>query len=703
VKDVLDQAAATFREEASERLAELESTLLELEANPCDMELVARAFRAMHTIKGSGAMFGYDEVASFTHELETVFDEVRKGRIAIDAALIGQALAGKDLIRLMLEQPAADTQDERRRLVEQLRARLPQQGAAPPVARGRSGARGAARRTYHILFAPYRELFADGTNPLGLLDELTTLGECSTIAHTTLVPPLESIDPESCFLQWNILLTTSATPETIRDVFLFVEDRCALRIDLVDDGESLEDGDYKRLGEILVERGHLTTEQLEQALRDQRRIGELLLDKGVVPAEAVEAAALEQKVVREARARREAGAKADSGSSIRVSADRLDGLVDLVGELVIAQARLNQLSASRQDTELAGVVEEMERLATDLRRSTLDMRMVPIGTTFGRFKRQVRDLSAELCKEIDLVTEGAETELDKTVIERLGDPLVHLIRNSCDHGVESPEARCASGKARRGTVKLSAYHTGPNVYIEIEDDGAGIDVEAVRAKAVERGLLAPDARPPLQEVLRLIFLPGFSTAGTVSEVSGRGVGMDVVKRSIDALRGSVEVESRRGQGTIVRLRLPLTLAIIEGLLVAVGEARFVLPMSLVEECVQLVRPEAERTRDSDVAVVRGNPVPCLRLRQWFDTDDILPLHEQVVITTVDDQRFGFVVDRVIGPQQTVIKTLGRLCEQSLGISGATILGDGNVALIVDVPALVREAGLRAVERTDKAS
>jgi two-component system chemotaxis sensor kinase CheA len=335
----------------------------------------------------------------------------------------------------------------------------------------------------------------------------------------------------------------------------------------------------------------------------------------------------------------------------------------------------------------------MDRLAAELRDSTLSIRMVPIGTTFGRFKRLVRDLSAELGKEIDLQTEGAETELDKTVIERLGDPLVHLIRNSCDHGIESPEQRKTAGKTARGTVRLSAYHTGPNVFIEIRDDGAGLDAEAIRAKGIERGLLTADATPSQQDLFKLIFQAGFSTAKALSNVSGRGVGMDVVKRSIDALRGSVEVQSVKGQGTTIRLRLPLTLAIIEGLMVGVGDAKYVLPMSLVEECVELTREDVERSHGNSLATVRGELVPYLRLREWFAIVGERPAIEQIVIVSVEGTRFGFVVDAVVGQHQTVIKTLGHMYRQTEGLSGATILGDGTVALIVDVSALIRASNV----------
>lgn len=701
--DYADTIASGFLEEAAERLAELETALLALECDPDNAELVAGAFRAMHTIKGSGAMFGFDLVAEFTHELETVFDEVRSGRLAVSAPLIDLALAAKDLIRRLLAGEGQETSVERERLVQALRAFLPSLRPGPKDGSGRgkrtgSGAtapnetEGSPEQTFRVVFRPKIDLFRNGTNPAGLFRELAALGTSVVVAYPSQVPDLEELDAEACYLRWDIIVSTSRGMDAIRDVFIFVEDHAEIRIEVLDDGRSSpSDSEYKRLGEILVERGELATDCLKEILGSQKRVGDLLVERGVVSPEAVEAAAIEQRVVRQVRARREAASQPDSASSVRVAADKLDQLIDLVGELVIAQARLGRLAYLHDDPELLSVAENMDRLAADLRDSTLKIRMVPIGTTFGKFKRLVRDLSAELGKQIELVTEGAETELDKTVIERLGDPLVHLIRNSCDHGIEDPEARRAAGKPAQGLVRLRAYHTGPNVFIEIQDDGGGLDLAAIRQRAVERELIAADSRMSEAETYRLIFLPGFSTATTVSNLSGRGVGMDVVKRSVDGLRGTVEVESAQGVGTTIRLCLPLTLAIIEGLLVSVGQAHYVLPMSLVEECVELTVVDAKKTRGNCVVAVRGELVPYLRLRDWFAAEGEQPEIEQVVIASADGFRFGFVVDDVLGQHQTVIKNLGRCYRNVQGLSGATILGDGTVALIVDVPALIRSS------------
>ncbi|MBI5015729.1 MAG: chemotaxis protein CheA [Deltaproteobacteria bacterium] len=694
----VDQYREVFREEAGELLIELETTLLELEESPTDPDLVARAFRAMHTIKGSGAMFGFDDISTFTHELETVFDRVRNGQLAVTPDLVGLALRAKDVIREMLDATGCGEGDQEQRdaIVAALKALASPRPADPPSAApaapapapvpaspAPSAAPGVAQ-TYRVRFQPRPELLRDGVDPAPLLDDLGRLGSCRVVPDTR--APVSPSDVPC----WTAILTTDRGLDAIRDVFLFVDDRSDVTIEVVDDGQSLDaEAGYKKLGEILVERGDVSPEDLQAVLSSQKRIGDLLEETGLVPPVAVAAAAAEQQVVREVRKKRESAVSGADASSIRVAAEKLDSLVDRVGELVIAQARLSQIAASRIDPDLVSISEEIERLAAELRDTTLNIRMLPIGTTFSRFRRLVRDLTGELGKEIDLVTEGAETELDKTVIERLGDPLVHLIRNSCDHGIEPSGARAAAGKPRKGTVRLSAFHSGPNVYIEIADDGAGLDPDVLRAKGVERGLIAPDAKVTEKDLFGLIFQAGFSTAKTLSSVSGRGVGMDVVKRSIDALRGTVEIKSAKGVGTTLRIKLPLTLAIIEGLLVEVGEERFALPLSLVEECIELTRDDVARAHGRHLAPVRGELVPYVRLREWFGTEGEGPPIEQIAITSVDGSRFGFVVDHVIGQHQTVIKALGKMYQDIEGLSGATILGDGSVALILDVPKLVQ--------------
>jgi len=723
-----------YKEEAYELLAELESSLLELEENADNKELIGRVFRAMHTIKGSGAMAGYHDIAEFTHELETVFDLVREGKMKITRELINLSLSARDQIKMMLdisdtdETEKSETRDSRLRIISSLRKLIPETVKVDSSLTLESTIQTEQKTsqfsetsevspknsefpitTYRIRFQPSRNVFKNGTNPILLIDELRSLGDSAVIPQTDAVPVLKKLDAETCYIYWDVILTTFHTINSIKDVFIFVEDNSMLKIDLIDDEGFMEDeADYKRLGEILVDRNDLTCDDLKKMLRSRKRIGEMLVEHNVVDQGKIESALAEQKKIRELRKKRQ---EATAATSIRVPADKLDKLVNLVGELVTAQARFSQLVAVddedaeiisvsedidhifdfQEESELSSLAEEVERITRELREITMSIRMLPIGATFSKFKRMVRDLSSELRKKAILTTQGEDTELDKTVIDRLNDPLIHLIRNTMDHGIETPEKRAALGKPEEGTISLSAEHSGAEVVICISDDGAGIDTEVIRAKAVEKGLLSPDAKPGYYELLSLVFVSGFSTVKQVSDISGRGVGMDVVKQSIENLRGSVEIRSKKNVGTTVTLRLPLTLVIVDGLLVRVGEGFFVLPLSFVEECVELNRETAERTRNQNMMTFRGKAISYLSLRNFFMIEGDLPEVLQVVVVESNHNRTGIEVDAVIGKIQTVIKSLGNVYKDVKAISGATIMGDGTVALILDVNQLIQAA------------
>jgi two-component system chemotaxis sensor kinase CheA len=681
-----------FREEAMELLTELESSLLELEENPDDGELIGRTFRAMHTIKGSGAMFGFSEISGFTHEVETVYDLVRNGATEVSKELVDDTLKACDLIRCMLDGGEKVDEEEKQRLTNAFKAMAQDGGVAEPHPGNDSPAASPqenkdCEKTYRIRFKPPREIFMCGTDPVRLLDELRQLGECRVVAHLSEIPPFADLDPEQCHVFWDIILTTNRGIDSIKDIFIFVEDDSELKIEVIDgSGGRFDEPACKKLGEILVERGDLTAEDMEKVLKGRKRFGEILVEQRLASPSQVEAALVEQRQVREVQQKRQSG---ESAASIRVPSEKLDKLVDLVGELVTVQARLSQTAGQYGDSQLTLIAEEVERLTSELRDGTLNIRMMPIGATFSKFRRLVRDLSGELSKDVEMTTEGAETELDKTVIERLNDPLVHLIRNSIDHGIESPEAREAAGKPRQGTVALTAVHSGDSVEITIRDDGAGLDKEAIRAKAIERKLITETADLSEKELFALIFAPGFSTAKKITGVSGRGVGMDVVRQSIEALRGTIEISSLKGEATTISIRLPLTLAIIESLLVKIGGESFVVPLSMVEECLELSGEDIARAHGRHLAKVRGGLVSYIPLRERFGITKDPPDIQQIVITESAGDRTGLLVDTVIGEHQTVIKSLGKAYRGVQGISGATILGDGSVALILDVPQLVK--------------
>jgi two-component system chemotaxis sensor kinase CheA len=734
----MDKQQQAYREEAYELLSELEISLLELEETPDDDDLIDQVFRAMHTIKGSSAMFGFDAIATFTHEVETVFDLVRSGQMPVSKELVNLALKSRDQIKQMLDTPEMNS-DKNEKIIKQLQnlssasnvstnetnqdalieldldlelepepkfepeptlesepepePTLESEPEPEPVTstdemnekKDRVALESSSTITYRIRFAPNPKLLIYGTNPFQLIHDIQELGETTIVAQTNKIPDLFEIEPDLCYVHWDIILTTDQGIEAIRDIFIFIEDSCDVHIEMIDEDGEIEFGsDYKKLGQILIERKDISSDLLKQTLQKQRRLGEILVESHAADQGHVESALAEQNHIRTVREKRK---KSETSSSIRVDAEKLDTLVDLVGELVTVQATLSQKAFSSEDTELIGIAEQVERLTADLRDNTMSIRMLPISTTFSTFKRLVRDLSNELGKEVSMSTEGGKTELDKKVIERLNDPMVHIIRNCIDHGIESPDVREKAGKSRAGTISLVAVHSGANVLIKISDDGAGIDPQRIRAIALEKGIITPDTELSETETYNLLFAPGFSTAKIVSDISGRGVGMDVVKSSIESLRGTIEIESEIGVGTTITLKLPLTLAIIDGLLVEVGKEYYVLPLSAVEECVELTQADRDKSKGRNIAWVRDEIIPYVPLRELFQIQSPPPQIEQVVIVEIDGALIGYVVDNIIGEHQTVIKSLGRVYRGAKEFSGATILADGSVALILDAQRL----------------
>ncbi|MBD8065813.1 chemotaxis protein CheA [Devosia sp. PTR5] len=648
----------TFRQEARELLDLLEAGLLDLEQDPGNGDLINSAFRALHTIKGSGAMFGFTAVAEFVHEFETAFDRVRKGQSEATKALIGVALDAKDHIHRLIENPdrritGGDV------ILSQLRQVVegtPVEPVAPsPVAERTPAQKVDTTRLWRLTFFLPSDALVYGTNPLLLLDELAQIGPITVTALTDRIPDLDILDPEVPQIGWQVDIEADDPTSAIDDVFLFLRDSMELSL-------------------VPLERAPAAAIDLEE--HTQLAAAPRAQEPAAVP------------VPPRAKAQEKAETDKPAASSLRVPAERLDELMDRVGELVIAQARLSQIAALSSDTALKTIAEELERLSSGLRDTTMGIRMVPIGSLFGRFRRLVHDLSGELGKPIDFITTGEETELDKTMIERLADPLVHLIRNSVDHGLETAERRAAAGKPAKGQVRLSAVYSGAEVAISVSDDGAGLDAARIRAKAEENRLITPETKLTDGELHQLIFAPGFSTAKEVTSLSGRGVGMDVVKRTIDGLRGTIEVSTRPGEGTTMTLRLPLTLAIIDGMLVRVGTGRYTIPLAAVEECVELPEGLEGQAKGRNFLDIRGSLVPYLRLREVFGITAPRELHQKVVIVSSGEGRVGLVVDQIIGNNQTVIKQLSKLHSDIKSFSGATILGDGSVALILDTAHLV---------------
>jgi two-component system chemotaxis sensor kinase CheA len=644
---------ATFFEESREGLEAMEAGLLSLEQGSRDGDLINSIFRAAHSIKGGSATFGFDAIAGMTHVLETLLDELRAGQRAVSPPAVDAMLASVDVLRALLAEAEHGTPADPaavQAMKDRLNAVLSDQDA--PAATPAAAKADETPEGWKIGFTPAPSLFMSGNDPLRILRELEHLGPLEIACRMERLPGFEQIDPLEAYLAWDLGLIGKVPRSAVDDVFAWVVDDCELDIQP--------------------------------------------MQRDAVPVDAVAVAAQPVAPVTASGAQAPAGAAPAANdtaeTSIRVSVDKIDGLINLVGELVITQAMLKQVSGlldQAQCERLFAGLDLLERNTRDLQEAVIGVRMLPVDAVFRRFPRLVRDLSARLGKQVRLRTIGEGTELDKGLIERIADPLVHLVRNSIDHGLELPDARREAGKDETGTITLAASHQGGHIVIEVSDDGRGLNRERILAKAAERGLAVPE-NPSDSQVWDLIFQPGFSTAEAVTDLSGRGVGMDVVRRNIQALGGEVQLESASGSGTRVVIRLPLTLAILDGMGVSVGEETLILPLGYVLEALQ---PQAEDVRtvagDGRVLRVRGEYLPIVSLNDYYRYGQSEAEDPLVVVVEADGQKLALEVDELIGQQQVVVKNIENNYRRIDGISGATILGDGRVALIVDVGGLVR--------------
>lgn len=668
----LDEAIQTFAQECAELLVAMENALLRLEVEPGDGELINEVFRAAHTIKGSAGLFGFDGVVHFAHHVESALDRVRAGEVVIDSAITALLLECCDHIGALVraatagEAPNASSSDTSQRLLSRLAPLLNGPSPAPEAALAAGdadgedydGPRASHERRFRLRLGFGREVLRQGMDPLAFLRYLQRLGTIVELRlDASALPALHQIDPECCYLSFDLGLQSSATPLEIEQVFEFVREDCELSIEL----------------EPAAPSAALDPQALAPAPTPAAASG-------------VSAAARAE----DADPARGAESRSREGRLIRIDAEKLDQLIDLVGELVIAGAG-SRLHAERSGhSALVESTASVSRLVEEVRNAALGLRMVPIGATFQRFHRVVRDVSHELGKDIELAIEGADTELDKSMVEKLGDPLLHLVRNAIDHGIEPVEARRQAGKSPRGRLLLNAYHDSGSVVVEVSDDGGGLRRERILEKAIERGLVQPDAVLGDREVFALIFEAGFSTADKVSNLSGRGVGMDVVRSSIEAMRGMVELSSQPGRGTTVSIRLPLTLAIIDGFLVRSGSVHYVIPLEMVVECLGFSAEDRRSARERGFMSVRGQALPVVRLSDSFALPGGAGPREDVVVVRSGTQSAGLIVDELLGELQTVIKPLGTLFGKVRGISGSALLGSGEVALILDVNAVVHE-------------
>lgn len=730
----LDDALQTFIVEGRELLVAMEEALLQLENAPNDTDSINAIFRAAHTIKGSSGLFGLDYVVAFAHVAESVLDKIRSGTLKIDESLIALFLDVGDHLGVLIDNVASGTKPDPETdaasqvLVDRLNVYLSESHKPNPSASTASMVETAAdfatntqeaqvmsndelveTDCWHISVRFGQDVFRNGMDPLGFIRYMKTIGTISNIVMMfDGLPKLSEVDAESCHLGFEVNFKTDADKAEIESIFEFVAEDSVIHIlpphskvsEYIELIKALPNTEMK-LGEILVQCGSLTEQELAHILNYQEheasgeksKIGEALVEQHIVQPEVVNAALDKQEQTKDS--------KTNETTLVRVDASKLDKLINMVGELIIAGARVNSIAMRENSTAMLEATSVIARLVEDVRDSALSLRMVQIGATFSRFHRVVRDVSKDLGKDIRLEISGEETELDKTVVEKIGDPLMHLVRNSMDHGIEPPNVRTARGKPAHGTLKLNAYHDAGCIIIEVSDDGGGLNKEKIRNKAIERGLINEEQPLSDADIYNLIFEAGFSTADTVSNLSGRGVGMDVVRRNIQALRGTIDIDSTPGLGSTMRIRLPLTLAIINGFLVGVEDSTYVIPLDMVVECIELGAWNQENT-DGDYLNLRGEVLPYRRLRDHFEIQGEPAKRENIVVVRNGDHKVGLVVDRLLGEFQTVIKPLGKVFSQVSGIGGFTILGSGEVALILDVHGLLLQVTQEDVVKPSEA-
>lgn len=691
----MDNMKAVYLEEANELLDNLEVALLQLDETPDEKSLIEEVFRIMHTLKGNSSMFGFATIAEFIHNLETVYDLIRGGKQQVSKELIDVTLASMDHIKQIVDDHELEEGSNKGRheeLTSQILAFTGEPVAQPKVAEAPKVADEPAndeKGTYYIHFKPGKSIVSDGNNPLYLVDELYSLGECMALSYVDKVKNLDKLNPAECITGWSIFLATDKKENDIKDVFVFVEANSEITVEKISDSNLLQNKSFKeQLENAQLKNAPIDLKAIDINKGDEKPV-EVVDDKAEAKEKPVEKKSLASKVKEAAQDKTTTREK--TVSSIRVSSEKLDELMNLVSELITTQAALSLFADKNSDSELESISENVEKLSRQLRDTTFGMTLIPINNMFGRFTRMVRDISKELNKDVAFVTEGGETELDKSIIESLTDPLMHILRNSLDHGIESKEERERLGKPEKGTIVLKAYYSGTNVNLEIRDDGKGINPDVIREKAIEKGVINEDTVLSEKEVFNLIFHAGFSTAKVVTDVSGRGVGMDVVRRNINNLRGEIDIESEVNVGTTLTISLPLTLSIIDGLLVQLGKGSFVIPLAAIDKCYTYA-DAMEVNKFTNILELDQEQIPYIDLREIFQIQEELDenITRQIVVVNNGRSRVGLICDHIIGEYQAVIKPLGVYFKEQDHISGSTILGDGTIALVFDTNRLIKK-------------
>lgn len=673
----LDKFTAKFVEEALDNVAIIEELLFNLESEPTNKEHIERLFRAMHTIKGGGAMFGFNDLSAFTHNLETIYDLVRNDKLAIDSDIISLTFESLDYIRQLLDLGDLTDPNDIARQNEYI-ARIqkyfgnnvtsaPGAKPAPAPVAAASAAPVSSKKNYLVTFEPFESLLNNGTNPFFIIEDLVALGDAKVVAYTDAVKTFAEFEPLTLRIKWQTILSTESDENDIKDVFIFVEDECKIDIAL------LPDGDILSQGEALTKLIDTKREQNQSLVKED--FAQFKQEKKVVEKKAEAPKA-------------QAGGVTEKIATMRVASSKIDELVNAVSELVTMQAQFNLIAAKHNDATLLAVAEQMEKITRQLRDNSFEISLIPLQGELVRFQRLVRDLSKNLGKQIDFVVEGGEIELDKNIIEHLTDPLLHMIRNSCDHGIEMPDERISKGKNPKGTIKLKAFYSGSSVIIRVSDDGKGMDPDKLFKKAVEKGIVDAGAKLSKREILGMIFASGFSTAEKVSDVSGRGVGMDVVKSKIAEIRGDITIDSEIDEGTTFTLDLPLTLSIIDGLLTKVNNEQFVVPLSNIERILSMNEVQMNDSKLGKNFLYENERVMYVDLNEMFYQKEVDLTKSKILLVNYGGKRVGLVVDLIVGEFQIVVKPLGKFMRKVDMISGASVMGDGSLSLIIDTTRLI---------------
>ncbi|MCD4774044.1 MAG: chemotaxis protein CheA [Bacteroidales bacterium] len=707
----MDDFEKKFIEEANEFIENLEETLLSLEKDPINMDLINEVFRIMHSLKGTGAMFGFDAISDFTHHLENLYDKVREGEIQISKPILNVTLKSVDQLQMLLvKNPGNDVIKVSEEIIDEVNEIIENsdslENITPEISIEKEKEKPLVIKknqkiitTYFIHFKPHEKILKNGTNPLYLIDELNSMGTCKVFPRLENVPYIEDISLKNCYIYWDILLASDGKLNEIKDVFIFVEDDCDLEIVEIADVDLFRNMSFVEM----IEQKDYYTNKID--IDDIKQFVNIIIqetdkktpeDIPEVPLKEIIALNEKENKLEEKSSEKEEisidnqpTVKSKNISTIRVNSEKIDQLMNIVSELITTQARLQLISDNIKNAQLVAVSETIQKMSRQLRDLAFDMSLIPVNYMFTRFRRLVRDLSSELNKEVEFVVEGGETELDKNIIEHLVDPIMHIIRNSIDHGIESKEQRKKLGKIEKGKICLKAYYSGVNVYINIDDDGSGINLEKIKSKAVKSGIIKQKAVLSEKDILDLVFIPGITASDKISNISGRGVGMDVVKRKIEEIRGEVEISSKDNEGTSITIKLPLTLSILDGMLVKVDKTFFVIPLLAIEKIYKVEKSIIDNSFNN-IIVLDKKQIPFLNLRDEFKIDQNCPESIRVVIVNYENNTMGIIVDNVTGEYQAVIKPLGQALKNNDIFLGATILGDGTVALVMDTNKIINK-------------